>query len=184
MAFRHRDDGGPPVYSDWRQTIYIDRNKPLSQVNSFNPLVTGVNENRQLVVQSVDSLANNVHVLFDLPASLTDSQVVAMVGNANQASQIDTSLWTENATGLVNGNHVATVVTYKVDCNFNVQRFPGYNTSTIFGAGLGDIDQNGYFNMTDLLDFESLYRSGNTQFEPAADMNGDGLINNLDVAPF
>jgi hypothetical protein len=79
---------------------------------------------------------------------------------------------------------VATVVTYKVDGNYNVQRFPGLYTSTIFGAGLGDINHDGHYNMADLLAFESLYRSGNTQFDPAADMNGDGLINKLDVTPF
>ena len=100
----------------------------MSQVNSFDPLVAGVNENRQLVVQSVDNLANNVHVLFDLPAALTDSQVLAMIGDSNQASQIDTNLWTANDSGLVNGNHVATVVTYKIDGNYNIQRFPGYYT--------------------------------------------------------
>ncbi len=184
IAFRHRDDGGPPVYSDWRETIYIDRNKPVSQVNSFDPLVAGVNENRQLVVQSVDNLANNVHVLFDLPAALTDSQVLAMIGDSNQASQIDTNLWTANDTGLVNGNHVATVVTYKIDGNYNIQRFPGYFTSTIFGAGLGDINHDDHFDMSDLTAFESLFDSNNTQFDPAADMNGDGLINKFDVVGF
>ena len=38
--------------------------------------------------------------------------------------------------------------------------------------------------MADLTAFESLFDSGNTQFDPAADMNGDGLINKFDVASF
>jgi hypothetical protein len=180
-AFRHRTDGGPAIYSDFKQVIYLDRFKPVSAVNSFNPLVAGVNENRQLVVESTDQLANNVHVLFDQPASLTDSQILAKIGANTQANQIDTYLWTENATGLTSGNHVATVVTFKPDGNYNVQRFAGLLTSTIFGAGLGDINHDGKYDISDVEAFKQLYYSLNTQFDPAADFTADGLIDQRDV---
>ena len=47
-AFRHRTDGGQPVYSDYRESIYLDRLPPVSEVQSFLPYVDGVNENRNL----------------------------------------------------------------------------------------------------------------------------------------
>jgi alpha-amylase len=134
-AFRHRNPGEPPIFTDFRMTIYVDRAPTVSAVVSFDPTVAGVNENRTLTVRSTDLRANNVHVFFDLPAGLTNAQILAMVGSGSQSSQIDRDLWAKNATGLTNGNHVATVVSYQVDGSANVQRFPGLFTSTIFGAG-------------------------------------------------
>jgi glycosidase len=183
-AFRHRDDGGPPVFTDFRQAIYIDRQPPLSAVVSFNPIVPGVNENRRLTVRSTDKLANSVHVLFDLPAALTDAQVIAMVGSGNKATQIDRDLFAKNVGGLTSGNHVATVVTYTLAGAVNVQRFPGLSVSSIYGAGLGDLNVDGQINADDVQLFGQLLASGNTQFNPAADFNGDGAIDNSDLLLF
>ena len=183
-AFRHRDDGGPAIYSDFKQVIYLDRFKPLSAFDSFNPSVAGINENRQLVVHSVDQLADNVHVFFDKPAALTDSQILSLVGSGSQANQIDTFLWTKDTTGLTSGNHVATVVTYKPDGTFNVQRFAGLLTSTIFGAGLGDLNHDGQYNINDVEAFKTIYYSNNSQFDAAGDFTADGLIDRQDVSLF
>jgi alpha-amylase len=180
-AFRHRNPGEPPIFTDFRVTIYVDRAPTVSAIVSFNPIVASVNENRQLVVRSNDLRANNVHVFFDLPAGLTTAQVLAMVGSANQATQIDRDLWTMNVNGLTNGNHVATVVSYQVDGSANVQRFPGLYTSTIFGAGLGDLNFDGHIDATDVNLFGQVLASNNSQFNPAADLNGDGLVNNSDL---
>jgi hypothetical protein len=180
-AFRHRDDGGPPVYSDWKQTIYVDRFKPIASIDSFNDIQTGVNENRRLQVRSTDMTADNMHVFFDLPADLTDQQVLAMVGGASQTSQIDRDLFTKDATNLTSGNHVATVVTYEIDGNYNVQRFPGLYTSTIYGRGLGDTNFNGTLGIDDINTFQSVLYSQNQQFNPAADLNADGRIDSKDL---
>ena len=76
-----------------------------------------------------------MHVFFDLPASLTDAQVLAMVGANSQSNRLDRDLWTKDATNLTSGNHVATVVTYEMTGNNNVQRFAGYNVAGPNGAG-------------------------------------------------
>ncbi len=184
IAFRARPGGGPPVYTDWTQTIYVDTSAPVSGIQSFNPITPGVNQNRSLVVKSVDGLANNIHVLWDLPAADTNAQVLAMVGNANQASQSDTNLWVINETGLTSGNHVATVVTYKPDGTYNIQRFAGLYTSTIYGAGLGDLNFDGQYNVADVQAFSSLMASNNSLFNPAADFDHDGLIGRSDLLDF
>ena len=183
-AFRHREDGGPGIFTDFKQVIYLDRNKPISMISSFNPIVAGTNQNQRLTVDSVDQLADNVHVFFDKPASLTDAQMLALVGSGSQTNQLDTYTWTKDTTGLTSGNHVATVVTYKPDGNSNVQRFPGLLTATIFGAGLGDINHDGTYTVADVEAFKTLYNSLNTRFDAAADFTADGLIDRQDVSLF
>ncbi len=183
-AFRHREDGGPGIFTDFKQVIYLDRNKPISAIISFSPIVAGVYENQRLTVDSVDQLANNVHVFFDKPARLTDSQVIGLVGFGSQGDQVDTYTWTKDLTSLTSGNHVATVVTYKPDGNYNVQRFPGLFASTIFGAGLGDINHDGTYTIADVEAFKALFYSLNSQFDAAGDFTADGLIDARDVSLF
>jgi hypothetical protein len=180
-VFRHRADGGPPVFTDFRQAIYIDHTPPVVTLVSFDPFVPGVNENRRATVRSVDQTANSVHVFLDLPAGLTDAQVLALVGSASQATQIDRDLFTKDFTGLTSGNHVITVVAYEISGNYRIQRFPGLFTSTIFGAGLGDLDFNGHIDANDVNLFGQVLTSNNSLFNAAADLNGDGLVNNTDL---
>jgi hypothetical protein len=180
-AFRHRNAGEPPIFTDFREALYVDHHPANSAVVSFNPIVNGINENRQVTIQSVDQLADKVYVFLDLPAALTDAQVIALIGSGSQASQTDRDLFTKNFYGLTNGNHVLTVVTVKLDGQATVRRFPGFYTSTIFGAGLGDLNFDGQIDATDVNLFSQVLTSNNSQFNPAADMNGDGSIDNSDL---
>ena len=180
-CYRHRTDGGPAIFTDFRQSIYIDRLKPVSGIASFDPLVAGVNENRQVRIRSLDFTANNVHVLLDLPAALTDAQVIAMTGANTQTGKIDRDLFAFGFNGVTNGNHVFTSVTYERTGNVSVQRIPGNYTSTLNGKGLGDTNFDGTFSPADIDLFRSLLASNNTQFNPAADINGDGVIDKNDL---
>ncbi|MEI8194711.1 MAG: dockerin type I domain-containing protein, partial [Phycisphaerae bacterium] len=186
-AFRHRDDGGPAVYTDFKETLYVDRNKPVSAVDSFTPIVTGVNENQRVQIRSVDLTADNIHVFLDLPANLTDDQIRALVGSGSQGTQIDRDLWTKDFNGLSNGNHVLTVVTFRMTGTNSVTRIPGYYTSTLTGLGLGDVNFDGQVNQSDIGTINqagslaALVASNNSQFNPAADLNGDGKIDLADI---
>jgi len=181
-CYRHRDDGGPAIFTDFRQTIYVDRKKPVVALASFSPLVAGVNQNQQALIRSTDLTANNVHVLLDLPAALTDAQVIAMINNGTQSGQIDRDLFAYGFNNLTNGNHVITTVSFERTGNVGVQRFPGNYTSTLNGAGLGDLDFDGQYTPADIALFKTLLTSNNTQFNPAADLNGDGVIDSQDLA--
>lgn len=114
--------------------IYVDRNKPNSSVSSFDPIVSGVNENRYVNVQSLDGTAGTVNVLMNIGASLSDSAVLALATTANQASQTDVNQFQYGVYGVNSGNNVITVVTFRPTGTYNIQRFPGYLTSTIYGA--------------------------------------------------
>ena len=185
-AFRHRSDNGPAVYTDWRQTVYVDLAPPNSAAVGFAPTVAGTNENRTLAVTSVDGLANNVHTFLDLPFGLTDAQVIAMVGTATQATQADVASWTHGYTGVTSGNHTATVVSYKPDGTVNVQRFasatsPFLAVSTYNGLGVGDLNFDGTVTSADVNAFTTVLLSGNTTFNPAADVTGDGTVDLADT---
>ncbi|MEM6332212.1 MAG: PEP-CTERM sorting domain-containing protein [Planctomycetota bacterium] len=185
-AFRHRNpgsggDGGPAVYTDFKQVIYVDRLDPDSTVDSFEPVTPGINQNRRLVARSVDQTADNIHILLNVGAAVTDDTILGMVNGSNQGSQIDVDAWTRDLNGLQHGNHAITLVTFEMTGNVNVQRFGGQFASTIFGAGLGDLTFDGQFNTADIDAFAALIATENQLFNPAADLNGDGWIGFDDV---
>ena len=183
-VFRHRTDGGEAVFSDFRESIYVDRLPPESEVLSFLPYQEGVNEHRDLIVRSVDRTADSVHVFLNLPSATTESEILAMIGAENSSRQIDRDQFVYGFNNLTSGNHVATVVSYERTGNVNVQRFPGLSVSSVFGAGVGDLDFNGLIEANDLDLFEVLVLGAQSEFNPAADFNGDGLINYLDLQQF
>ena len=168
------------VFQDFRQTIYIDRLKPVSDLVSTEPF-GGVDSDIDFQFESLDKTANSVHVLFNLPASLDESQILSLVDPNNQADQIDRNLFSSVLTGALDGHHVATVVTYEITGNFNVQRFAGLREETSLGLGFGDMDGDNLYEATDIAAFETIFLSDNTQFSPAADLTGDGLVEDDDL---
>jgi len=193
-AFRQRDastggDGGPAVFTDFKRAVYIDRLPPEAAVVSFDPFTTAPStlEDRDLIVQSVDQTANNMHILLDLPAGMTDAEIFQLtqqgVGNAGQ---YDADSFVFGFTGVTTGNHVVTVVSFEPTGNFNIQRFAGLFTNTGVGTGFGDLDADGAIQVADLSglgngSFEDVLYSQNALFNAAADVNGDGLVTNQDL---
>ena len=186
-VFRHSDSSNAPaIYTDYKDTIYVDLHKPVSTINSFAPTTAGVTQNRQLVVKSADGTANSIHAYLDLPAATTDAQILNMVNQGQGAAgQIDTNLWAYGFNGIQTGNHVVTIVSYRPTGTYNIQRIPGQYFATSIGAGLGDLNFDGQITSGDLANtagcFEQILYSQNAQFNPAADINGDGKINTYDL---
>jgi hypothetical protein len=140
-----------------------------------------VNENRQLLVRSLDQTADSVHTFVNLPAALTDAQILALVNGNNHAGQVDRDLFAFGYSNVPNGNNVFTVVSYRPTGSYNVQRFPGFRTPSLNGRGLGDTNFDGQFTPGDVNTFETVLYSQNQQFNPAADVNGDGRVDNKDL---
>ncbi len=187
-AFRRRAVAGTPVFTDFKRTVYIDRLKPESAVVSFDPYASDPNNpnNRDLIVRSTDQTADTVHVLLDLPANLTEPQILAQVNGTNQAGYYDRDQFVRGIGGVVTGNHVATIVTYEVTGNFNIQRIPGLFTDTNLGAGFGDMNSSGIYGTTDIRgtsngSVEDILYSQNSKFRAQFDVNGDGLGDNRDL---
>jgi glycosidase len=187
-AYRHRASG-PAVYTDFKQTIYVDRLPPPSQILSFDPLSSQPNNpnNRNLIVQSTDGTASKMNIFLDLPAGLSDADILAKVQQGqNQASYYDRDKFVMTFSGLPKGNHVATVVAVEPDGNYSIKRVPGYYTNTTIGAGFGDLDYDGLFTTADIrgtnnFSAEDVLYSQNTKFKASFDLNGDGLCDDRDL---
>jgi hypothetical protein len=182
-AFTHRTDGGPAIYTDWKQTVYIDLAPPNSAPSGFASTSYQI---WTASVTSVDGLANSVHTFLDLPYNMTDTQVLADVSSSNQATQADVNLWQSTFSNLNSGNHTLTVVSYKPDGTYNIQRFSENQYSYLGvtngnGSGLGDLNANGTVDQYDIAAMIPVVESNNTQFNAAADINGDGSIDLADV---
>ena len=184
-SFRHRNagtggDGGPAVFNDFKRVVYIDRVAPESEIVSFDPW-GGAPEDLDLVVGSVDNTANEVHVLMNLPATKTESEILAMVNAGNTASAVGGGQFKHGINNVVEGNHVATIVMIEPTGSYTVRRFAGLSPTTGFGAGFGDTDHNGFIGPADMVGFESVLYSQNQVFEATSDTNADGLVDNLDL---
>ena len=171
----------------FQETIYVDRLPPVSAVASFDPYASNPSDpnNRDLIVRSVDETANSMHFFLDLPANLTNSQILAMVGGGSQASYYDRDQYVKGY-GVNYGNHVATVVTYEPTGNYNIQRFAGlFTTTNGRGAGFGDMNFSNSYVVGDIRtntgSVEDVLYSQNSKYSSAFDVNGDGLCDDRDL---
>jgi hypothetical protein len=183
-AFRLRTDGGPPVFTSWKQSLYVDRLAPDSGVEGFHPF--GGGGNNDVWFRSLDMTATGMHAFLNLPANVTDAEIRQRVANGEgQLDQIDRDLFKTGYFGMPNGNNVLTVVTFEITGNSNIQRITGQQPGNSLGGGLGDLNFDGYRNPDDIAGsdygFEHVLYSQNNEFNPAADINGDGLINTWDL---
>jgi alpha-amylase len=183
-AFRERSDGGPAIFTDFRETIYVDRLPPEPQIVSFAPFATqpNIGQSRDLIVKSVDGTANAMHFFLNLPASFSDTQVrqFALQGQG-QAFYYDRDQWVNGFLNLVNGNNVATIVTFEPTGNYSVRRIVGLSLTDARGRGLGDMNVNYQLDTQDITLFRNMLYAQNTQFTPMADVTADGRIDNRDL---
>jgi glycosidase len=178
-AFRHSDDpSDAAVIKDFRKVVYIDRLEPDSLIDS-TPSLGG--NNRQVRVRNPDQTANSVHTFLNVPAALTDAQILALVNNSNKAGQIDRDLFAFGYNNVPNGNNAVTVVTYEITGNVSVKRFAGLDMGTAVGAGPGDLNYSNTYTSGDVAQFESALYSQNLVFNAAADLDADGNIDNHDL---
>ncbi len=184
-AFRHRTDGGPAVFSRWTESIYVDRLKPVSSVGEFKPFGNAAGDN-DIWVKSDDQTATGVHVFMNLPANLTEAEIIARVNNGEgNTSQIDRDIFKTGFFGIPNGNNVFTIVTFEITGNRNIQRITGVRPGNTRGYGLGDLNHDGQIDQGDIggtaHGFDAVLYTRNSTFNPAADLNADGLVDNRDL---
>lgn len=185
-AFRHRADGGPEIFEDFRRAIYVDRLAPEAQIESlvaFNE--EGSNLDFQFV--STDQTATEMFSFLNLGAAIDDATILGFVDgdpNGSATTQIDRDLFQRGYFDVQDGHNVLTVVTREITGNTNIQRIV-IDIENGNGAGLGDINKDGVIDSADLSNssnnFETFLYSQNALFNPAADTNADGRVDTFDL---
>jgi alpha-amylase len=189
-AYRHRNpatggDGGPAVYSDFKQVLYVDRLPPESAVQEFRSFAGGVGNN-DIWIRSTDGTAETVHVFQNLAATVPESTILAWANSGlGRTDQLDGDLFKTGFFGVPKGNNVYTVVTREITGRTNIQRFTGLVPDSARGAGFGDLNFDGSRTATDITggsgSFEAVLFSKNSLFSAAADVTGDGLVDTRDL---
>lgn len=188
-AFRHREVGKPAIFNEFRETIYVDLLPPDSQVLSFQPFPSHPldTQDRNLIVSNPDGTAGEMYMFLDLPANLSEEDILDLVqAEPNGALVYDRGAWQHGMYDVSTGNHVATIVTIEPTGTTGIQRIPGMFTQTRLGAGFGDLDSSRTLEVVDIEgigngSFEDVLFSQNDLFNAAADLDGNGEVDNLDL---
>jgi alpha-amylase len=119
-AYRHRTDGGPAVFTDFKRVIYVDRRPPLSAIES----VRRVNaEEVEVVVRSEDGTVDSMHVLANLAAGTNEEEVLDRVQQGQgRADRIDRARFRLRVRDLGAGPAALTIVAFEPSGTRNVQR--------------------------------------------------------------
>ncbi|MFQ5412715.1 MAG: hypothetical protein ACE5EC_10475, partial [Phycisphaerae bacterium] len=184
-AFRHRAAGLDPLFGEFRLSVYVDLADPdfdlISPTTTCNNDVTSLPV--EFIIQATSTTVDRVHVFVDLPES-TDFIALAQGGSGQAERFMDVFTFTRSA--LLSGNHRVDVVAFETLPNGNSRvthrTFTGIQSTTGGGIGNGDVNHNGVVDTNDIIAF--LFFLMNPNFDPAADLNCDGLLNGLDIQPF
>ncbi|MFM7206747.1 MAG: autotransporter-associated beta strand repeat-containing protein [Planctomycetaceae bacterium] len=184
-AYRQRSDAGPAVFSEFKQVLYVDRLKPESAFDQYKPFAGGAGNN-DVWLKSTDGTADKVNVFQNVPATVSDATILAWV-NAGQGAtdKLDRDIFKTGFFGVPNGNNTYTVVTREITGSSNIQRITGRTPASGRGVGLGDLNFDGVRDSGDMTNasygFERVLNSRNTEFNAAADVSGDGLVDVRDM---
>ncbi len=186
-CFRHRPAGADPLFGEFRMVVYVDLGAPdlelISPTANCDEDITALPV--EFVVQAADTTVDRVHIFVDLPY-WTDFITLAQSGGGRAERFVDRFSLTRGA--LLSGNHRVDVIGFETLPNgltrSTHRTYTGIQSTTGVGLGNGDVNHNGVVDLNDIYPFV-LYLSGTIPiFEPAADLNCDGLLDGRDVAGF
>jgi alpha-amylase len=119
-AYRHRPGGGPAVFTEFKRVVYIDREPPVSTIESMRRTPNGELE---VLVASKDRTANSVHVLANVPATLDDTAVVGLTTDGRGTGEpFGGGVFRTLLRNAAAGNTTLTVVTFEPTGTRKVQR--------------------------------------------------------------
>jgi hypothetical protein len=111
-AYRHQPAGSPAVFSEFKKVIYIDRLPPVSEFDSFRPVEGNATET-EVLIRSTDQTADTVHVFANLPASMTEAQILADVNAGKRRLElVDRALFRGRLQGLPRGTNTLTILKF------------------------------------------------------------------------
>lgn len=168
VAFRQRPSNTDPLFTDFRKVIYVDTLPPgVTLVDAALPINTPIHTFRVL---AQDRTAGEVWVLVNPPNGVDP---ITLISPANAAARFDRAEWRRTVSGLSTGQNSIVVVAREITGNTSVTT---YNVSVTVGSG--DITRDGVVNIDDLY---AAFTALGGPYDPAADVNADGLFNINDL---
>jgi alpha-amylase len=165
VAFRHRADGGTPIYTEFRRAFYVDRRPPAIQaVAPAGPIGA---PSFDLRVLALDRTVDRVHVIVNVPVGDDPRAYV----NASNAAQWYDRFEFRRTLQLAPGAYRISVVAYELSGNSTVQTIE----NVVVSIGSGDVNGDGVVTIDDLFDAYEL-----TAYSPALDLNANGTNEPLD----
>ncbi|MGP1272936.1 MAG: GC-type dockerin domain-anchored protein [Phycisphaerales bacterium] len=165
-AFRHRNDGGDPLFREFREVVYLDNAPPgIEFVDPPAELTTG---GASFDFRATDRTAVNVVAMANLDPAIDPIEFGRTRPSATRTDRYD---WEFSFLGLPHGENTITVVAYEESGR------GGVATHTFFvDTCRADVNKDGVASPADFTAWVAAYNSNN----PRADQNGDGLIDPAD----
>jgi alpha-amylase len=174
VAFRNRPGGTDPVLTDFRQTIYVDREDPEIEVAVDVDCFTG---DGAVIIQNPDRTASQVYVFVDLP----EGDPIPTLTASNIATRFDRSSFRFNVTDLTNPTHSLTIVAVENPGTLQSGSTAGVRQGVTRleitpGAAAGDINNDGVIDQNDVYAFFLL-----DSYLCRADLNQDDVNDGADA---
>lgn len=190
-AFRHRSAGLDPLFGDFRIVIYVDFEAPdfslLSPTTTCDEDVTTLPLKVQ--VAGSDDTIERLHIFLDRREE-TDFVGLAIAEGQGGANQADRYLntFTRSFTSLFSGNHRIDVVAVEElpdgTTRTRHKTYTGIQSTTGTGLGAGDPTLDGEIDGQDIYYFMAALTGLNPTFDPASDMDCNGLLDADDIDDF
>ena len=172
-AFRHRDDGGDPLFHQFRKVIYLDNESP--GVEFIDPPATLDSTSTTIRVRTLDKTTNKV-VGFLNPDPMDD--LVALAQNATAGTQTDRFVWARDFTGIPEGQNTIAMVALEASGNGTVIT---HDFTVNLGGCPADVNNDGMASPADFTAWLSCFNDpGSAPFCDRADVNGSGTIDPAD----
>ncbi|MBC7834403.1 MAG: hypothetical protein H7Y88_04790 [Phycisphaerales bacterium] len=164
-AFRHRDDGGLPIYGEFRKVVYVDREPPAAAL--VEPGEGGFVGalSYEFAVRALDRTVDSVHILLNVPEG---SDPVALCNAGSRATQTDRFEFRRTIGGLPIGASTVTMVAFEATGSHAIE-----TVTFVVNIGTGDVNLDGEVGVEDLYDAFMLAGEG---YLAPLDMDENGLI--------
>ncbi|MEM9167345.1 MAG: alpha-amylase family glycosyl hydrolase [Planctomycetota bacterium] len=165
-VFRHRDDGGDPIYRELRKVVYVDNEAPTVSFVDQPEVI----ESRSATFEfrANDRTATSVVVLANLDPAI---DAVEFARTRPIATQLDRFDWSFSFLGLPHGPNTLTVVTFEETGRGGAQTFDFF-----VDVCPGDVNMDGVTTDSDFFAWVTAFIDN----DPRGDVNRDGTVNDSD----
>ncbi|MEO1716569.1 MAG: alpha-amylase family glycosyl hydrolase [Planctomycetota bacterium] len=165
-VFRHRNDGGQPIFRQLREVIYLDNEAPGLEIVDPPSVVNSGGVNFDF--RALDRTATNIVAAIDIPDGVDP---VEFLRNRPAAARTNRFEWEFAFLGLSHGFHTLTAVAYELTGNGGVAEHTFFVDTC-----LADVNMDGVASPADFNAWVLAFNSGNLR----ADQNEDGVLTPAD----